>query len=177
MAEGGRDASGAPGVDIPSDEADRLVREAKDGDVDAFAGLFRASLPLLFRTLYGRCGDRSLAEDLTSETYLRALRSLDGFEGGSRDFLAWIMRISRNLYLDHVKSGRVRWETVVDEMPTVAALSNPESEALAAIEGAELRRALEQLTAEQQEVLYLRFLEGLPISDVARIVGRNEGAV
>lgn len=166
-----------PAVSIPSPEADALVAVAKGGDVDAFASLYRACLPMVFGNLYGRCGDRALAEDLTSEAFLKAMRSLDQFEGTSGGFLAWVLRIARNLFLDHVKSGRVKWESVVDEMPVRPALSSPETEALDAIEAQELREALRRLTAEQQEVVYLRFLQGLPISDVARIMGRAEGAI
>ncbi len=166
-----------PGVTIPSPEADQLVQQAKAGDVDAFAGLFRATLSVVFNFLYGRCGDRALAEDLASESYLKAIKAIGSFEGTSRDFLSWILRIARNLFLDHVKSGRVRWETVVGEMPVSAGDSNPEREALGRVEGEQLRRALERLTPEQQEVLHLRFLQDLPIAEVAQIVGRERGAV
>lgn len=165
------------GLVVPSAEADAAVARAVDGDGDAFASLFRAALPLVYRNLYGRCGDQALAEDLASETFLRALRSIGGFQGGSRDFLAWVLRIARNLFLDHVRSGRVRWEMVVEELPVVISSGDLEAEALGRIEGAELRRVLERLTPEQQEVVYLRFLEGLSVAEVAEVVGRNEGAV
>ncbi|HVL82302.1 MAG TPA: RNA polymerase sigma factor [Actinomycetota bacterium] len=170
-------SSTSPAVGIPSEEADRLVAEAREGNQDAFASLFRASLPIVFSHLRSRCRDKTLAEDLTSETFMRALRAIGGFEGGSRDFLAWVLRIGRNIHLDHVKSGRVRWETVVEELPVEQATSSPEAEALGRIEGDELRAALAELTPEQQEVLQLRFLHGLPIAEVAVVVGRNEGAV
>lgn len=171
-----REDTGAP-VSIPSPGADELVAKARAGDLDAFAGLFKLTLPIVYGHLYRRSGNAALAEDLASETYLRAIRSIRTFEGESRDFLAWIVRISRNLFLDHVKSGRVRWETAVEEMPVVVSASDPESEAVARVEAADVRRALGRLTAEQQEVVYLRFIEGLPIADVAKIVGRAEGAV
>lgn len=164
-------------IAIPSPEADELVRRAVGGDVDAFAELFRISLPIVYRNLYGRCGDSALAEDLASDTFLRAMRAIGGFEGGSRDFLAWVLRIARNRFFDHVKSGRVRWELVVDEAPITVSDLDPERDAVARVEGEALRKALAQLTPDQQEVVYLRFLQGLPIADVAEIVGRNEGAV
>lgn len=162
---------------IPSPEADEMVAQAVGGDADAFAALFRVSLPIVFRNLYGRCGDRALAEDLASDTYIRALRAIGSFHGESRDFLAWVLRIARNRYLDHVKSGRVRWEVVMDEAPVTLSTFDPEREALARVEGAELRRALTRLTPEQQEVVHLRFLQGLSVAEVAQVVGRHEGAV
>lgn len=164
-------------VSIPSTEADELVRRAKGGDEDAFAELFRATLPVVWGNLYGRCGDEALAEDLASDAYMRAMRAVHRFEGGSREFLAWVLTIARNRFYDHVKSGRMKWEVVVDEMPVMPAFHDPENETLDRVEGDVLREALEELTTEQQEVVHLRFFQGLPIADVAEITGRKEGAI
>lgn len=165
-------------IEVPSPEADGLVALAIDGDSDAFASLFRLTMPSVYRYLYGRCGDASLAEDLAQDAYVRAMRAIQSsFQGGSSDFLAWMIRIARNRFLDHVKSGRVRWEVVVDEIPVTVATGNPETEALASVEGADLRKALSRLTDEQQEIVLMRFFQGLQIAEVAGATGRTEGAV
>lgn len=165
-------------IELPSPEADALVDRAIDGDGEAFALLFRLTHPSIYRFLYGRCGDAALAEDLAQDAYIRALRAITrSFKGGSSDFLAWMIRIARNRFLDHVKSGRVRWEVVVEEMPVPIARNDPEAEALATVEGVQLRKALGKLTEEQQEIVLLRFFQGLPIAEVAGATGRSEGAV
>lgn len=165
-------------VEFPSEDADRLVALAIGGDQDAFATLFRLTVPTVHRYVTARCGDAALAEDLVQDAYIRALRAIvTSFEGGSSDFLSWVMRIARNRFLDHVKSGRMKWEVAVQEMPISTARSDPEAEALAGIEGADLRRALDRLTDDQQEIVLLRFLQGLHIAEVAQITGRTEGAV
>jgi RNA polymerase sigma-70 factor (ECF subfamily) len=165
-------------MEIPSPEADALVAAAIDGDSDAFASLFEVTLPSVYRFLYGRCGDATLAEDLAQDAYLRAMRAIrTSFQGGSTEFLAWMIRIARNRFLDHVKSGRVRWEVVVDDMPVTIGRNDPEREALDAVAGDDLRRALQQLTTDQQEIVLLRFFQGLQIAEVAIITGRTEGAV
>lgn len=165
-------------IEFPSEDADRLVALAIEGDQDAFATLFRLTIPTVHRFITARCGDAALAEDLVQDAYIRALRAIvTSFEGGSSDFLAWVMRIARNRFLDHVKSGRMKWEVAVQEMPVSRARADPEAEALAGIEGDDLRRALEQLTEDQQEVVLLRFLQGLHIAEVAKVTGRTEGAV
>lgn len=167
-----------PEIEVPSPEADELVRLAIDGDNDAFATLFRVTLPTIYRFLYGRCGDVTLAEDLAQDAYIRAMRAIrSSFQGGSSEFVAWVIRIARNRFLDHVKSGRVRWEVAVEDVPVTISTLDPETDVLATIEGADLRRALESLTEEQQEVVYMRFLQGLQISEVATATGRSEGAV
>ena len=167
-----------PRIEIPSPEADALVRDAIDGDTEAFALLFRVTLPSVYRYLYGRSGDAALAEDLAQDSYLRAMRAVrTSFSGGSSEFLAWLIRIARNRFLDHVKSGRVRWEVVVEETPITLATGDPETEALSTVESADLKRALSRLTADQQEILYLRFFQGLAITEVATATQRTEGAV
>jgi RNA polymerase sigma-70 factor (ECF subfamily) len=65
----------------------------------------------------------------------------------------------------------------VDDVPVTVATSNPEADVIATIRGVELRRALSRLTEEQQEVVSLRFLQGLQISEVATVTGRSDGAV
>ena len=166
-------------VEIPSPEADELVERAIAGDVDAFASLFEITLPSVYRYLYGRSGDATLAEDLAQDAYMRAMRAIQtSFKGASTEFVAWMIRIARNRFLDHVKSGRVRWEVVVDETPVTLATSNPETR------GARSRRrrgpaqgARRGSRAEQQEIVFLRFFQGLQIAEVAAVTGRTEGAV
>lgn len=170
--------SNRPHIEIPSPEADELVRLAIEGDTDAFATLFRVTHPTVYRYLYGRCGDVTLAEDLAQDAYIRAMRAIrSSFQGRSGEFIAWVIRIARNRFLDHVKSGRVRWEVAVDDVPVTISSLDPETDVLATLEGDDLRRALARLTEEQQEVVYLRFLQGLHISEVATVTGRTEGAV
>jgi RNA polymerase sigma-70 factor, ECF subfamily len=165
-------------TEFPSPEADRLVADAIGGSTEAFASLFELTLPAVYRYLYGRCGDAALAEDLAQDAYMRAMRAMrTSFQGGSSEFLAWMIRIARNRFLDHVKSGRVRWEVVVDDLPVTFAAGNPEAEALGLVEGAELKNALRQLTVEQQEIVLLRFFQGLQIAEVAAATGRTVGAV
>lgn len=164
--------------EIPSPEADELVQRAIAGDTDAFASLFEITLPSVYRYLYGRSGDPTLAEDLAQDAYMRAMRAIrTSFTGASTEFLAWMIRIARNRFLDHVKSGRVRWEVVVEETPITFASGNPETEALESVSGEKLRKALDRLTPEQQEIVLLRFFQGLQITEVAAATGRTEGAV
>ena len=166
------------GIEIPSPEADELVERAVTGDVEAFADLFELTIASVYRYLYGRSGDATLAEDLAQDAYLRAMRAIKtSFKGGSTEFLAWMIRIARNRFLDHVKSGRVRWEVVVEETPITFAKADPEREALDIVSSADLRKALRLLTDDQQEIVFLRFFQGLQISEVAEITSRTEGAV
>src|SRR5690606_5225408 len=93
-----------------------LVRAAQHGDSTAFATLYHRHVDSVFRYVLLRVGDRHLAEDVTSETFLRALRRITSISYQGRDVGAWFTTIARNLVLDHVKSSRFRLEVVTDEV-------------------------------------------------------------
>src|SRR6478609_5654109 len=99
-----------------SDDLRRLVLRAKTGDADAFGTLYDRYLDLVYRYIYFRVGSHPLAEDLTSETFLRALRRIADFTWQGRDFGAWLVTIARNLITDHFKSGRYRLEVSTAEV-------------------------------------------------------------
>src|ERR1051325_6695005 len=90
-----------------------LVRRAKEGDRQAFAELYREYLPSVYKFLYYRLNsNKAMAEDMTGEVFLRALRKIEDFNWTGADFGSWLLRIARNLVLDNAKSSRARLETV-----------------------------------------------------------------
>src|SRR5919107_6012854 len=92
-----------------------LVSAAQRGDREAFGRLYGRYVGPVSRFLSARVPDRALAEDLTSETFARALRRLDSVTDQGRDVGAWFTTIARNLVLDHAKSCRHRLETTTGE--------------------------------------------------------------
>ena len=104
-----------------ADEAERtrliaLVDLARSGDVDAFGLLYDHYQGSVYRFLFYRTRSTQLAEDLTSETFFRALRSMNNFRWQGKDFGAWLMTIARNLCTDHFKAGRTRLEITTEDM-------------------------------------------------------------
>jgi RNA polymerase sigma-70 factor (ECF subfamily) len=160
----------------------RLVYAAQDGDTRAFGELYDRYVDVVYRFVLCRVGDRPLAEDLTSETFVRALRRISSVSYQGRDVGAWFVTIARNLVLDHVKSSRCRFEVttadVADPPGRAAGVeSGPENEAIAAATHAELMRCVAKLNPDQQECIMLRFLQGLSVAETAAHMGRNEGAI
>lgn len=155
-----------------------LVAAAQQGDQDAFGQLYDRYVDVVFRFVLFRVGDRPLAEDLTSETFLRALRRISSVSYQGRDVGAWFVTIARNLVLDHVKSSRYRLEmTTADILDSSADDRGPEHEVVEQATAAELMRCVAQLGRDQQECIMLRFIQGLSVSETAAMMGRNEGAV
>ena len=109
-----------------------LVELARGGDAEAFGQLYDHYHGSVYRFLFYRTRSTTLAEDLTSETFFRALRSMAGFRWQGKDFGAWLMTIARNLCTDHFKAGRTRLELTTEDMgPHDDATEGPERQVLA----------------------------------------------
>ena len=155
-----------------------LVELARGGDSEAFGLLYDHYHPSVYRFLYYRVGSVALAEDLMSETFFRALRSMSSFRWQGKDFGAWLMTIARNLTADHYKSGRTRLEYTTEDMSAHdSTTEGPENAVLASLTNEALLEALGELPTEQQECLIMRFLQGLSIAETAKVLGRSDGAV
>jgi RNA polymerase sigma-70 factor (ECF subfamily) len=155
-----------------------LVELARNGDSEAFGQLYDHYHASVYRFLYYRVGSVQLAEDLTGETFFRALRSMSSFRWQGKDFGAWLMTIARNLATDHAKSGRSRLEVATEDMTLHdSATEGPENAVLAAVTHEAVLHALRTLPDEQQECLVLRFLQSRSIAETAAVMGRSEGAV
>jgi RNA polymerase sigma-70 factor (ECF subfamily) len=155
-----------------------LVNRAQAGDSEAFGLLYDEYSLSVYRYIYARVSSPVLAEDLTSETFVRALRALDSFRWQGRDFGAWLVTIARNLITDHFKSGRVRLESPTDEIETHdSATQGPEVDVLTAVTADVLRRAVSDLPDDQRDCLTMRFFAGMSIAETARALEKSEGAV
>jgi RNA polymerase sigma-70 factor (ECF subfamily) len=155
-----------------------LVELARGGDAEAFGQLYDHYHTSVYRFLYYRVGSVALAEDLTSETFFRALRSMGSFRWQGKDFGAWLMTIARNLTADHYKAGRTRLEYATEDMGAHdSATEGPETSVLSSLTNETLLTALKELPTEQQECLIMRFLQGLSIAETAKVLGRSDGAV
>jgi RNA polymerase sigma-70 factor, ECF subfamily len=170
--------SGPDPEDGRDEEVWGLVEAAQHGDTDAFGRLYDRYVDVVHRYAYARLGNRTLAEDVTSETFLRALRRIGTVSYQGRDVGAWFITIARNLVLDHVKSGRNRYEVVSGEpLEPAPGIEGPEPAVLRRLSAEELLRCVRQLPPDQQECVVLRFLQGLSVAETATVMSRNVGAV
>ncbi len=155
-----------------------LVELARGGDADAFGLLYDHYQPSIYRFLYYRTRSVVVAEDLTSETFFRALRNMASFRWQGKDFGAWLMTIARNLATDHFKAGRTRLEMTTEDMGQHDdATDGPETAVLASLTNEILLEALTELPNEQKDCLVMRFLQGMSIAETAQVLGRSEGAI
>nr|WP_091552427.1 ECF subfamily RNA polymerase sigma factor, BldN family [Micromonospora pattaloongensis] len=181
----GGSPGGYPSRPHPSDPATEvwtLVERAQAGEAEAFGLIYDRYVDTVFRFVYFRVGNRQLAEDLTSDTFLRALKRIGSFTWQGRDLGAWLVTIARNLVADHFKSGRYRLEVTTGDVLDAdredrGPEGSPEAAVLDHITNVALLSAVKQLNPEQQECIVLRFLQGFSVAETAQAMGKNEGAI
>nr|MDT0658296.1 sigma-70 family RNA polymerase sigma factor [Micromonospora sp. DSM 115978] len=177
--------TGYPDRPDPSDPANvvwSLVERAQAGEAEAFGLIYDRYVDTVFRFVYFRVGNRQLAEDLTSDTFLRALKRIGSFTWQGRDLGAWLVTIARNLVADHFKSGRYRLEVTTGDVMDAdredrGPEGSPEAAVVEHITNVALLTAVKQLNPEQQECIVLRFLQGFSVAETAQAMGKNEGAI
>ena len=160
-------------------EVAALVDRARAGDEHAFAGLYDRYVDQVYGYVRRRVGNREIAEDLTGDVFLRAWRRFDRFEWQGVDLGAWLTTIARNRVHDHFKSARFRLERSVDDVgdrdagPSTDA---PERVAEARELARSLAAALEELKDDHREVIELRFVHDMSVTETATVLGRTVGA-
>ncbi|HEY9417730.1 MAG TPA: sigma-70 family RNA polymerase sigma factor [Pseudonocardia sp.] len=160
-----------------------VMDRAIAGDSQAFGEIYDRYRDTVFRFVYFRChGNRQLAEDITSDTFLRALKRIGSFTWQGRDPGAWLVTIARNLIADYFKSGRYRFEIATGDVLDADRtdrdpLVNPEGVVVEHFTNLALLDAVNKLVPEQQECIVLRFLRGRSVAETAQAMGKNEGAI
>ena len=133
-----------------------------------FAELYEQNFERVYAFVARRVRDRAEAEDVVSDVFYKALKGIDGYEERGVPFVAWLYRIAANVLHDRAKqSGR---ELPIDDVDVPAAVDDVERRAL-------LFRLVDTLPPAQRDVIVQRFAEQRSIADVARQLGRSEGAV
>jgi RNA polymerase sigma-70 factor (ECF subfamily) len=162
--------------DSSHDEA-ILVERAAAGAADAFGELYQLYLDDIYRYVYYRTGDTRDAEDLTEQVFLRAWEALPGYKRRGNPFTSWLYRIAHNLVVDHHRRQKSTVPILTsEEVSWVSEEPNSLERIIRAEEAAALAAAITQLPEEQQQVIVLRFIEGRKHTEVARIIGKSEGA-
>ena len=169
-----------PAADDPAAAVWALVQRAQTGDMDAFGEIYRLYYPSVEKYVFFRVRSRQISEDLTSETFLRALKRIDSFTWKGRDLGAWLVTIARNLVADYYKSGRYRLEITIGDLLDADQADRdpgPEDAVITYLTNVDLLTAVQALSDEQRQCIVLRFLNGCSVAETAEAMGRNEGAI
>ncbi len=159
-----------------SDET-ALIRRAQQGDRAALATLHDQYYRAIYTYFATRLEAPQVAEDLTSEVFVRMVQKIPQFRHTGRPLLAWLYTIARNLLTDYHREQQQRNAPLSLEEHLVAGGDNPAHAVESSMAVDCLRKALKHITEEQRMVVVGKFLEGRRARDVARLLGKTEGAV
>jgi len=168
-------------------EEKELVRQAQKAP-DAFAKLYDRYYPKIFGYILRRTANLEAAQDITSETFFKALRKLWQFQWRNISFSSWLYKIAANEINQYFRKAEYKKSLSLEELqeqgfePT--SLDDPESELIEAQEQLkqhqdflEIQVKIVRLPAKYQEVIALRFFEQKQIKEISEILGKKEGTV
>lgn len=154
-----------------------LVRRARR-DADAFGELYERYVDRIYNYIFYRTGDAAEAEDLTARVFYRALGHIGEYQARGAPFAAWLYRIAHNLvanwYRDRSRHKNIRLDDIAGLVERGA---SPHQRAESNEETQTLLRAIRKLPAERQQLLILKFGDELSNEEIARVMGRTEGAI
>jgi RNA polymerase sigma-70 factor, ECF subfamily len=158
------------------DEA--VLISAKKGDHEAFGVLYERYVNRIYNYIYYRTGNTCDAEDLTARVFYRAINHIQNYRDMGVPFSAWLYRIAHNLVANWHRDNYRRQEVPLedftylkhkDDLPEAVVLQNQEMEGLL--------NWIRTLSTERQQLIILKFLEGLSNNEIGTIMGRSEGAI
>ena len=164
------------GPALSAQEEASLIARAKEGDGNAVGQLYRRYAPMIYGYLASRVGDSAVADDLTSEVFLRALEGLPQFEYRGIPISAWLYRIAHDRMADHFRR-QARRPTLPLEDDLLPAEGGVDQEVEARLGTEQLGKAMERLTAEQHQVILLRFVAGLKLKEIAYVMDKSTDAI
>ncbi|MGA1867379.1 MAG: RNA polymerase sigma factor [bacterium] len=156
-----------------SHQIDKILEGAKNLDHDALSKLCSYYYPKIFRYVLSRVKTREDAEDITSEVFVRMVKSLDKQNG---NFQAWLLRIASNLIIDHFRRATTKNKALLEETQRTS-VNKKQSDIEKRFLHNNLRELLNKLTPDQQRVLSLKFFEGFNNEEIADILDKSVGAV
>jgi RNA polymerase sigma-70 factor (ECF subfamily) len=159
-------------------EDDVLIAAAASGDREAFGRIYERYAPRVLRHACFLTGDTALAEDITAQVFLKALEAIPRYESRGIPLVAWLLRITGNMVINHRKSHKNGNHAQLPEsLETDDSHASPEDCAEAKLDGQRIWREVRKLPCDQRQVIIMRFIDDLGYPDIADSLGKTVGAV
>jgi RNA polymerase sigma-70 factor (ECF subfamily) len=161
---------------LPIKDEEALIARAKE-DPEAFGELYDHYFPQIYRYVASRVRIQSLAEDITSEVFFKALRAIGRYRHTGHPFSAWLYQIAVNAITDHYRA-RKRTEDSLDDVPELADSSVAVEDVVADRMGTgDIWALIEALPQQQRVAMTLKYGQDLKLAEIGLIMGKTEGAV
>jgi RNA polymerase sigma-70 factor, ECF subfamily len=158
-------------------EEQRLIQEAQMGSGEAFAALYREYVQQIHRYIYYRTRDEQLAEDLTADVFTKAIEGLSRYVDKGNPLISWLYRIAHARVVDHYRRQDRRPTATNVEDANLSVTPDMDADLVKQHVSRALLKAIQSLTVDQQQVIILRFIEGLSIEATANQLGKKGNAI
>jgi RNA polymerase sigma factor (sigma-70 family) len=159
-------------VDNIADDG-QLIIEARSNPA-AFARLYHRHYDAVFRYCSHRLFDREIAQDVTSEVFLKVVEGFNSFEGSEKQFRNWLYKIATNAANEHLRKIARRDALLKNACKQI---DNTDSMDISAENLALLKQAMLTLKPRYQTIITLRFFENLRLTEIAEVLGSGDGTV
>ena len=154
-----------------------LIVRAANGDREAFGDLYERYVFRVFRHVYYLTNNNHTADDLTAQTFLKALEATPNYEVRGVTFLAWLLRIAYNLTMNHNNLRSNGYSPLPEAVEAQGTAYSPEATYEAGADGEQVWAGVRRLKGDQRQVIVMRFIDGLSYPDIAKVLGKSIGAV
>jgi RNA polymerase sigma-70 factor, ECF subfamily len=165
---------------VPAEEkVDRiadLVDRASKGSGEAFGQLYQMYVDRIYNYIYYKTGHSVDAEDLTEQVFIKAWEAIRRFRFEGKPFAAWLFKVARNVVIDHYRT-RKNNSDLSEVISAIAKEGDPEAFAQRRATAQVLMTAIRRLTDEQQQVILLKFVDGMDNTEISATMGKKEGAI
>jgi RNA polymerase sigma-70 factor, ECF subfamily len=153
----------------------QAIEACQRGERAAFGVLYDVYLTQVYRFLYYKTLHRETTEDLTSQTFMKAMEHIQEYDAAKGKFSSWLYRIAQNTFIDHYRARKIT--VSLDQVFELAAKESLTSEMEAKYDLVRVQAYLASLDIEARDLIQMRVWQGLSYAEISDITGKNEGAV
>lgn len=157
-----------------------LIKKAQKGEADAFGILYDQYLPKIYRFVRVKVSQREEAEDLTHQAFLNAWKNIGEYTPQGYTFGSWLYRIARNIITDHYRRSKPG-DISLDESLLPMNLHPQDTDSIETIADINIKQqaifdAVRGLKETEQDVIIMRFIEGMSVKETAETIQKTESA-
>jgi RNA polymerase sigma-70 factor (ECF subfamily) len=166
----------------PEEDFGPVIARARTGDPDAWGQIYRRFSGPVYGFFLHQVRDQQVAEDLTAGVFVEAIQAATRFSGSLAALRSWLFRIARNDLIDYWRHARrVQSEAIEDvddaDLARAIPVDDPADTAISSVDRSRLLASVRRLSPEQRQVVLLRLSGDLSSSEIARVMGKSEGAI
>ena len=149
----------------------KIIQECQKGNKGEFVHIYDAYVKKIYNFSYYKTNHKETAEEITSKTFFKALKSINAFDAGSGNLNAWLYAIARNLIIDYYRG---RKDANIEDFYDLSSGEDLEADIDNKEKIESVKRYLAKLKPEHREMVMLRVWEGLSYGEISEITGRSE---